>query len=77
MTNASPRPIQRQTLRKAVEQLERKSNEVLTVTNAFDDFVEAAWNVGDMGSKDLLALHEAIKKKSKSTGSYFLVQIKK
>ena len=76
MTNTI-RPIQRQTLRKAVEQLERKSNEVMTVTNAFDGFVESAWNVGEMGSKDLLALHDAIKKKPKSAGSYFLLHIKK
>ena len=75
--NNTPRPVQRQTLRKAVEQLERKSNEVMTVTNAFDDFVESAWNVGQMGSKDLLALHETIKKKPTSAGSYFLLHIKK
>jgi hypothetical protein len=49
----------------------------MTVTNAFDDFVESAWNVGEMGSKDLLALHDAIKKKPKSSGSYFLLHIKK
>jgi hypothetical protein len=41
-----------------------------------DDLVESAWNVGEMRSKDLLALHEAIKTKLKSTGSYFLVHIK-
>ena len=75
MTN-TPRPIQRQAIRRTLEGVEKKQKDVMTVTDAFDDFKEA-WDVTGMGQKDLLALHESARKKPRSGGSYFLLRINK
>lgn len=73
MTN-TPRPLQRQAIRRTLEAAEKKRKDILTLTGAFDSHFKEAWEFPAMGQKELLALQAQARTRRQPFESYFIVR---
>ena len=73
----TPRPLQRQPLRRSLEAAEKKRKDILTLTGAFDTHLKEAWDFTSIGQKELLVLHDLAGKRSRSGESYLIIRITK
>ena len=70
----TPRPLQRQTLRRTLEAAEKKRKDVLTLTAAFDAHFKEAWEFSPMDQKELLALQRHSRTRRNPFESYLIVR---
>ena len=70
----TPRSLQRQTLRRTLETVEKKRKDVLTLTAAFDAHFKEGWEFAAMGQKELLALQEHARTRRNPFESYLIVR---
>lgn len=72
MKPVPPKPANKQKLLKAIEAMEQKSHEVLTASAAFNERVEAVWNLSDLSEKEALALVQSLNGRRRSA---FIVEM--
>ena len=71
----TPRPQQRQTIRRSLEAVAKKQKDVLTLTAAFDRHFKDAWTFAELDQKELLALHDHARTRRQPFESYYVVRV--
>ena len=71
----TPRPQQRQTIRRSLEALTKKQKDVLTLSAAFDRHLKDAWTFAELDQKELLALQEHARTRRQPFESYYVVRV--
>jgi hypothetical protein len=61
-----PKPLSRLKVAKALESFENESKKV-RLTDYFEDHVESVWDLSNISPKEMLELHESLKKSRRNS----------